>query len=109
MNDLVKSYEKDGKKDQTKEDAYLEQYSKMFADDSMSRHTDPSGADSLDQAFAEGMIMHHQMAVDMARDILEYTDYEEIRTMAQNIIDVQEKEIAQMEKIVKEQQESQQE
>ena len=65
--------------------------------------------DSLDQAFAEGMIMHHQMAVDMARDILEYTDYEEIRTMAQNIIDVQEKEIAQMEKIVKEQQESQQE
>ena len=109
MNDLVKSYEKDGKKDQTKEDAYLEQYSKMFAGDSMSRHMDISGADSLDQAFAEGMIMHHQMAVDMARDILEYTDYEEIRTMAQNIIDVQEKEIARMEKIVKEQQESQQE
>lgn len=109
MNELVKSYEKDGKKDQTKEDAYLEQYSKMFAGDSMSRHMDTSGADSLDQAFAEGMIMHHQMAVDMARDILEYTDYEEIRTMAQNIIDMQEKEIAQMEKIVKEQQESQQE
>lgn len=36
-----------------------------------------------------------------------YTDYEEIRTMAQNIIDVQEKEIARMEKIVKGQQESQ--
>lgn len=51
--------------------------------------------------------MHHQMAVDMARDILEYTDYEEIRTMAQNIIDVQEKEIAQMEKILNDQQESQ--
>ena len=45
--------------------------------------------------------------VDMARDILEYTDYEEIRTMAQNIIDVQEKEIAQMEKILNDQQESQ--
>ena len=60
MNELVKSYEKDGKKDQTKEDAYLEQYSKMFAGDSMSRHMDTSGADSLDQAFAEGMIMHHQ-------------------------------------------------
>ena len=44
---------------------------------------------------------------DMARDILEYTDYEEIRTMAQNIIDVQEKEIAQMEKILNDQQESQ--
>ena len=107
MNELVKTYETDGKKDQTKEDAYLEQYSKMFADDSMSHHMDTSDVDSLDQAFAEGMIMHHQMAVDMARDILEYTDYEEIRTMAQNIIDVQEKEVAQMEKILNDQQESQ--
>ena len=107
MNELVKTYETGGKKDQTKEDAYLEQYSKMFADDSMSHHMDTSDVDSLDQAFAEGMIMHHQMAVDMARDILEYTDYEEIRTMAQNIIDVQEKEIAQMEKILNDQQESQ--
>ena len=79
----------------------------MFSDDSMSHHINPSGVDNIDQAFAEGMIMHHQMAVDMARDILEYTDYEEIRTMAQNIIDVQEKEIAQMEKILNDQQESQ--
>lgn len=100
MNQLVKTYEKEGKKDQDKEDAYLEQYSKMFADGSMSHHVDTSGVDSLDQAFAKGMIMHHQMAVDMAKDILEYTDYEEIRTMAQNIIDVQEQEIAQMEKII---------
>lgn len=103
MNELVKTYEKDGKKDQKKEDAYLEQYSKMFADGSMSHHIDTTGVDNLDQAFAEGMIMHHQMAVDMAKDILEYTDYEEIRTMAQDIIDVQEKEIAQMEKIIQEQ------
>ena len=107
MNDLVNKYEKEGKKNQENEDAYLAKYSEMFSDDSMSHHINPSGVDNIDQAFAEGMIMHHQMAVDMARDILEYTDYEEIRTMAQNIIDVQEKEIAQMEKIVNDQQESQ--
>lgn len=100
MNELVKTYEKDDKKDQKKEDAYLEQYSKMFAGGSMSHHIDASHVDNLDQAFAEGMILHHQMAVDMAKDILEYTDYDEIRTMAQNIIDVQEKEISQMEKII---------
>lgn len=103
MNELVKTYEKEGKKDQKKEDAYLEQYSKMFADGSMSHHIDPADVDNLDQAFAEGMIIHHQMAVDMAKDIMEYTDYEEIRTMAQNIIDVQEKEISQMERIIREQ------
>lgn len=100
MNDLVKEYEKDGQKDQKKEDAYLEKYGKMFSDDSMSHHIDASNVDNVDQAFAEGMIMHHQMAVDMAKDILEYTDYDEIRDLAQNIIDLQEKEIQEMQKAV---------
>ena len=79
----------------------------MFEDGAHGHHMPDSSPATVDEAFAEGMIMHHQMAVDMARDILEYTDYEEIRTMAQNIIDVQEKEIAQMEKILNDQQESQ--
>ncbi len=42
------------------------------------------------------MMKHHQMAVEMARSILDYTDYEEIRTLAQNIITVQEQEINDM-------------
>ena len=96
MNDLIKKYEEEGKKNQDKEDAYLAKYSEMFSDDSMSHHINPSGVDNIDQAFAEGMIMHHQMAVDMAKSILEYTNYEEIRTLAQNIIDAQEKEIEEM-------------
>lgn len=103
MNDLVKQYEEEGKKDQEKEDAYLAKYSEMFSDDSMSHHINPSGVDNIDQAFAEGMIMHHQMAVDMAKDILEYTDHKEVRELAQNIIDVQEKEIEQMQKLVQKQ------
>ena len=32
----------------------------------------------------------------MAKSILEYTNYEEIRTLAQSIIDAQEKEIEEM-------------
>ena len=51
-------------------------------------------------AFAEGMIMHHQMAVDMARDILDYSEQEEVKKLAQDIIDVQEKEIEQMQKLI---------
>lgn len=103
MNDLIKQYEKEGKKDQEKEDAYLAKYSEMFSDDSMSHHINPSGVDNIDQAFAEGMIMHHQMAVDMAKDILEYTDQKEVRELAKNIIDLQEKEIEQMQKLVQKQ------
>ena len=100
MNDLVKKYEKEGKKNQENEDAYLAKYSGMFSDDSMSHHINPSGVDNIDQAFAEGMIMHHQMAVDMARDILDYSEQEEVKKLAQDIIDVQEKEIEQMQKLI---------
>ena len=100
MNDLIKKYEEEGKKNQDKEDAYLAKYSEMFSDDSMSHHINPSGVDNIDHAFAEGMIMHHQMAVDMAKDILDYTDEEEVKQLAQEIIDVQEKEIEQMQKLI---------
>ena len=100
MNDLIKKYEEEGKKNRDKEDAYLAKYSEMFSDDSMSHHINPSGVDNIDQAFAEGMIMHHQMAVDMAKDILDYTDEEEVKQLAQEIIDVQEKEIEQMQKLI---------
>lgn len=101
MNDLIKKYEKEGKKDQAKEDAYLAKYSEMFSDDSMSHHINPEGVDNIDQAFAEGMIMHHQMAVDMAKDILDYSDHDEVKKLAQDIIDLQEKEIEQMQKLIR--------
>lgn len=95
MNGLIEKYREEGKKDQGREDAYLEKFSGMFSRDSLSHHINPTGADTIDQAFAESMIMHHQMAVDMAKDILDYTDEEEIRQLAREIIDVQEKEIEQ--------------
>lgn len=93
MRDLIRKYEAEGHNDADQESAYLEEYDKMLDHDhSMNK----AGTDSLDHAFAEGMIMHHQMAVDMAKSILEYTNYEEIRTLAQSIIDAQEKEIEEM-------------
>ena len=100
MKGMVSEYEKNGPKDDANEDAYLEKYSEMFSDDSMSQHINPDGAEHLDQAFAEGMMMHHQMAVDMAKDILDYTDQKEVRELAQTIIELQEKEISQMEKLI---------
>ena len=99
MNELLKQYEADGEEDPEKETQYLEEYSKMFGADGMSHHTGHTAAENIDQAFAEGMIMHHQMAADMAEDILEYTEYDEIRELAQNIIDVQTEEIERMKEL----------
>lgn len=49
-----------------------------------------------DTAFIQGMIPHHQGAVDMANIILEHGDDEEAKELARNIIKAQEEEIAWM-------------
>ena len=55
-------------------------------------HEDP------DVAFACSMIAHHQGAIDMARLQLKFGKDEWIRSLAQNIIDAQVKEIDEMTK-----------
>ncbi len=46
--------------------------------------------------FMQGMIDHHQMALDMANDCLAKAVTESVRTMCQSVIDAQSAEIAQM-------------
>ena len=57
--------------------------------------------DDLDRAFLEGMIPHHQWAVDMAK-YLTNAKHPELRKMGEDIITAQEKEIAQMNRWLKE-------
>lgn len=53
-------------------------------------------ANDADADFLLMMIPHHQSAIDMAVVELEHGEDEETRAMAQQIIDAQEQEIAQM-------------
>ena len=46
--------------------------------------------------YMEGMIDHHQMAVDMANDCLSKATAEDLKTICQNIIDAQTAEIVQL-------------
>lgn len=49
--------------------------------------------DELDQAYIEGMIDHHQEAVDFAQDIKKYSNRKEILELADSIISTQSAEI----------------
>lgn len=53
-------------------------------------------ADDFDVAFICGMIPHHQGALDMANAALEYAEDEWVKEIAQEIVDAQEREIAEM-------------
>lgn len=55
-----------------------------------------------DAVFLNGMIMHHQMAVNMAQQLLTLKPRPELKTLAENIIKTQTAEIAEMQEILKE-------
>lgn len=57
--------------------------------------------EALDQAFIEGMIKHHQMAIMMAYEIQMITERPELLDMADAIIDAQSAEIEMMKKWLK--------
>lgn len=52
--------------------------------------------DEFDKAFLAEMIVHHEGAVEMARQALQHAQHTEIKQMAQDIIDAQEREITTM-------------
>lgn len=53
-------------------------------------------AEPFDQAFIDAMIQHHQSAIDAARSALKRSSREEIRRLAEAIIDAQSREIDQL-------------
>lgn len=75
------------------ENNYMIEYNEMM----QHSHThNDADYDNIDMAFAEGMLEHHQMAVDMAELIIKYGEDGEVVRLAENIVKVQNKEIEQM-------------
>lgn len=68
--------------------AYIESNDRMHANMSM------AFTGNADVDFAQGMIPHHEGAIDMANIVLEHGEDPEIRALAEEIIAAQEEEIS---------------
>ncbi len=70
----------------------------QMVSEKMMKEMDMPYTGDADKDFVSHMISHHQGAVDMAEVELKYGKDSEIRKMAQEIIQAQKREIAQMKK-----------
>ncbi len=91
MNDMVKSIKAENTGNENSR-MYTEEYVNMMEHS----HSHSENYDSIDKVFASGMREHHQMAVDMSEIILKYSEKEEVKKLAENIIETQKKEIEEM-------------
>jgi uncharacterized protein (DUF305 family) len=76
------------------------QYRSMMGGVNNSNNINPNRTvgmmNNIDEHFIEQMIPHHDGAIDMAKLALQKAKRPEIKTLAQNIINAQEKEVAEM-------------
>lgn len=100
METMYQEIQASGEKNQEQAEAYRKAYDTMMQGHHTGHGLGSVSQPSIDAAFAEGMLMHHQMAVDMAKDILEYTEESQVLELARQIIDTQEEEIKIMQEIL---------
>lgn len=98
MRELIMKIQASDVKDEETEQKYLEKYEKIQKNYEH-KNNDNSASTNVEHAFARGMLHHQQMAVDISKIILEYTDHEEVRTLAQNMMEEQEEVIKKLKKI----------
>lgn len=69
---------------------------RMMTMEGMSKSLEEKSGDEFDKAFISAMIEHHQGAIDMAEEAKENAKHQEIKDMADDIIQAQTSEINQM-------------
>lgn len=100
MKALLDQLKSNPQVDKNKEKEYLKAYEAIYKKmmDEMEK-TEPTG--NIDRDFLEEMIPHHEGAIAMAANILNYTSNKELQKIANQIIANQSKQVKQMKKLLK--------
>jgi len=100
MKTLLDQLKNNPQVDKAKETAYLKIYNDDYKQmmNKMSK-VEPTG--SVDKDFLEQMIAHHEGAVKMATNILNYTNNEELREIATHMISGQQRQLEEMKRLLK--------
>lgn len=64
--------------------------------DAMTGNLEGKTGDEFDEVFLSEMIVHHQGAIEMSRDVVENSHHPELKNFADRIIETQTKEVDQM-------------
>ena len=82
------------------EAAYIQAYTKIYNTMIAAMEgAKPSG--NINRDFLTEMIPHHEAAIQMGKNILRYTQNRELRTIVQNMIATQQKQVAEMKNLLK--------
>ncbi|WP_042273905.1 DUF305 domain-containing protein [[Clostridium] dakarense] len=99
MNAMIDDLSKSPVIDETKEESYLKEYNKALKN-MMDRFSKLELSENIDRNFLQGMIIHHQGAIDIVNAVLKYSDNDDIKAMAKEEAKSQEPQIDEMKKII---------
>lgn len=95
MQVLAARLEKTALSDKATEETYLKSYNEILSEHKYFTHgTDTT--QTVEQAFADGISTHHQMAVDMSTAILATSVNDDIQDFAEEAIELQQEEFAKL-------------
>jgi len=99
MSELLEKLKKNPKVNKAKEAEYLKTQQQIY-NQMIARMDAVQSVVNVDKAFLEGMIPHHEAAIQMGNNILKYTKNKEVKDIVQQMITVQQAELEKMKKLL---------
>ncbi len=100
MEDLKNKLQANPQVNKQAEAAYLQTYNKIYQTMiTQMEAAKPTG--NIERDFLTEMIPHHMAAIEMGKNILRYTQNPQLRTIVQNIIVTQQRQVAEMNNLLK--------